>query len=157
MIRSVGACAASLVLFGICAVAGAEEKSAETFRDLPAFFALPVELDFDRGAANGNAAIMRIMPLYKFPLGKNMELANLTILTLADAPGTPVFPGEPGAGKTAGVSDLLHASPHSAARNGPSVRRCGSRTGRRTGISVSSPASAGHSRARDPGMTSTSS
>jgi hypothetical protein len=109
-IQSIGACAVSLVLLGICASAGAEEQSTETFRDLPAFFALPVELDVDRGAANGNAAILRIMPLYKFPLSENIELANLTILTFADAPGTPAFPGEPGAGKTTGVADLLHAS-----------------------------------------------
>jgi hypothetical protein len=53
---------------------------------------------------------MRIMPLYKFPLGQRMELANLTILTLADAPGTPAFPVAPGAVKTAGIADLLHAS-----------------------------------------------
>jgi hypothetical protein len=111
MIRFIGACTASLAIIAICAsVASAEEKSVETLRDIPAFFALPVELDVDRGAANGNAAILRIQPLYKFPLGKNMELANLTILTFADAPGTPAFPGAPGAGKTTGVADLLHAS-----------------------------------------------
>ena len=109
-IRSIGACAASVVILGICVSVGAEEPEDGPLRDLPAFFALPVELDLDRGAANGNAAIMRIMPLYKFPLGENMELVNLTILTLADAPGTPAFPGEPGAAKTAGASDLLHAS-----------------------------------------------
>ena len=109
-IRSIGASAASLVLLGLCASAGAEEQESETFRDLQAFFALPVELDLDRGAANGNAAILRIQPLYKFPLGENLELANLTILTLADAPGTPAFPGAPGADKTTGVADLLHAS-----------------------------------------------
>lgn len=118
-IRSIGARWASLVLLTLCASVSAEEQAAETFRDLPAFFALPVELDVDRGAANGNAAIMRIMPLYKFPLGETMELANLTILTLADAPGTPAFPGEPGAEKTTGVADLLHASfftPRSSAK-----------------------------------------
>jgi hypothetical protein len=87
-----------------------QSDSAQPFREARGFFALPVELDLDRGAANGNAAIMRIMPLYKFPLGENMELVNLTILTFADAPGTPAFPGEPGAAKTAGASDLLHAS-----------------------------------------------
>lgn len=108
--RSIGACAASLVILGMCASADAQEQADRKFRDIPAFFALPVELDVDRGAANGNAAILRIQPLYKFPLGKNMELANLTILTFADAPGTPAFPGAPGAGKTTGVADLLHAS-----------------------------------------------
>lgn len=109
-IRLMRVCVASLVLVGIYPSTGAQEQAAETLRGIPAFFALPIELDVDRGAANGTAAILRIQPLYKFPLGKNMELANLTILTIADAPGTPAFPGEPGAGKTAGVSDLLHAS-----------------------------------------------
>ncbi len=91
-------------------LAVAQSESAEPLRQARGFFALPVELDLDRGAANGNAAIMRVMPLYKFPLGENMELTNLTILTFADAPGTPAFPGESGAGKTAGAADLLHAS-----------------------------------------------
>lgn len=109
-IRSIGACAASVVFLGTSVSTGAQGQAAETFRDIPAFFALPVELDLDRGSANGNAAIMRIVPLYKFPLGATMELANLTILTFADAAGTPAFPGEPGAGKATGVADLLHAS-----------------------------------------------
>ena len=110
-IRSIGVCTASLVIVAICtSVADADERPVETLREIPAFFALPVELDIDHGAANGSAAILRIQPLYKFPLGKNMELANLTILTFADAAGTPAFPGAPGTKKTAGFADLLHAS-----------------------------------------------
>ena len=88
----------------------AQSGEAKGLRRAPGFFALPVELDLDRGAANGSAAIIRIQPLYRFPLGENWDLVNLTILTFADAPGTPAFPGAPGADKTAGVADLLHAS-----------------------------------------------
>ena len=101
------------VCIALCVVgrpALAQSESVRELREARSFFALPVELDVDRGAANGNAAILRIMPLYSLPLGDNWKLINLTILTLADAPGTPSFPGEPGAGKVTGVSDLLHSS-----------------------------------------------
>jgi hypothetical protein len=76
------------------------------------FFALPLELDFDRGAANGDASILRIAPLYTFPVFDKWKLVHLGVLTLADAPGgTPAFPGEPGVpGNEAGLSDFLHAS-----------------------------------------------
>lgn len=87
-----------------------QSESVQALRHARAFFALPMELDLDRGAANGNAAILRIMPLYSFPLGEKWQLDNLTIVTLADAPGTPAFPGEPGAEKVTGISDLLNAS-----------------------------------------------
>ena len=113
LINSHRIAACSFVLTAFLAqpqLAVGQSESAQPLRQARGFFALPVELDIDRGAANGNAAIMRVMPLYKFPLGENMELANLTILTFADAPGTPAFPGAPGAEKTTGVADLLHAS-----------------------------------------------
>lgn len=75
------------------------------------FFALPTELDVDRGAANGDAGILRIVPVYSFPVGENWKLVNITALTLADAPsGTPVFPGDPGGDNNTGFSDLLHMS-----------------------------------------------
>jgi hypothetical protein len=76
----------------------------------PKFFALPTELDIDRGAANGDAAILRVQPVYTFPINPDWKLANLTILTLADAPsGTPVFPGASGSNNK-GIADLVHAS-----------------------------------------------
>lgn len=91
-------------------LAAGQSESVQALREARGFFALPLELDLDSGAANGNAAILRIMPLYSFSLGENWKLVNLTIVTLADAPGTPAFPGEPGAEKVTGASDLLHAS-----------------------------------------------
>lgn len=75
------------------------------------FFALPMELDLDSGAANGDANILRIMPLYKIPVFERWSLIHVDIITLADAPsGTPAFPGGPSIGQEAGLSDLLHAS-----------------------------------------------
>jgi len=80
-------------------------------RETRRFFALPVELDIDRGAANGDASILRIQPLYSVPLTDGWKLVNLDIVTLADAPGgTPAFPGGPSPGRSAGLTDLLHAS-----------------------------------------------
>ena len=85
--------------------------AAEQLKEARGFFALPLELDFDSGAANGDENILRIMPLYTFPVLEKWKLVNLSIITLADAPGgIPAFPGDPGVGQSAGVSDLLHAS-----------------------------------------------
>jgi hypothetical protein len=109
---------AIIALLGYGQPAGAQSASADSLRQARGFFALPLELDVDRGAANGNAAILRIAPLYSFPLGDSWKLVNLTIVTLADAPGTPAFPGEPGAEKTAGASDILHASFFTPNRDG---------------------------------------
>ena len=76
------------------------------------FFALPLELDIDHGAANGDASILRIQPLYTFPVFDKWRLVHLDIITLADAPaGTPAFPGDSTqTGDKAGISDLLHGS-----------------------------------------------
>ena len=98
----------------------AEEQARMTqeLRKAPKFFALPMELDFDSGAANGDAAILRIMPLYTFPVFDNWKLVNLNIITLADAPGLPAFPGQPGNENATGLSDLLHASFYTPAKSG---------------------------------------
>lgn len=97
-------------------------QSAEGVERRRSFFALPVELDVDRGAANGDAGILRIAPLYTFPVFDRWKLVNMTILTLADAPsGTPIFPGEPGAGNNTGLSDILHASFYTPASDGAFV------------------------------------
>ena len=99
--------------------AAGQTDSAKQLRDARGFFALPVELDLDSGAANGNANILRIMPLYTFPLSEQWKLVNLSIISMADAPGgTPAFPGDTSFGQTAGVSDLLHASFVTPTRSG---------------------------------------
>ena len=99
--------------------AAAQTDSAERLREARGFFALPLELDFDSGAENGNANILRIMPVYTFPVFEQWKLVNLSIITMADAPGgTPAFPVYVGASQTAGVSDLLHASFVTPTRSG---------------------------------------
>lgn len=101
------------VLLGVTMVSAiAQTKPSGSIADAGGFFALPVELDMDYGAANGDANILRIQPVYTFPVAEKWKLIHLDIITLADAPaGTPAFPGEPGGpGSKSGVSDLLHAS-----------------------------------------------
>jgi hypothetical protein len=89
----------------------AQASSAQRLGEARGFFALPVELDFDSGAANGDATILRMMPLYTFPVFDTWKLVNVTIFSMADAPGgIPEFPGDTSSGHTAGISDLLHAS-----------------------------------------------
>jgi len=102
---------AMLALLGQSQAAFAETEAAGSFDKLQAFFALPTELDFDSGAENGDAKILRIMPLYTFPVFARWKLVHLDIISLADAPsGTPTNPGDPSNEPAAGLSDLMHAS-----------------------------------------------
>lgn len=78
------------------------------------FFALPVEIDTDSGAANGDATILRIAPLYGLGSLSNLKIVHIDLITIADAPGgVPGRPGnpnpEPGE-RVFGISDLVHAS-----------------------------------------------
>jgi len=76
-------------------------------------FTLPIELDFDHGADNGRATIMRLMPLASFPLGETWRLLNLSLLIVANAPGgVPGRPGNPepeAGGRVFGLGDLTNA------------------------------------------------
>lgn len=88
--------------------------SAVLAQESKRFFALPVEVDSDSGAANGDATLLRIMPLYGFPSVGNWDVIHLNLVTLADAPGG--VPGQPGnpepvpGDRVFGISDLMHAS-----------------------------------------------
>lgn len=94
-------------------------QTAEGVEGQRRFFALPVELDSDFGAANGDARILRIQPLYTWPVREKWKLTHLTIITLADSPsGTPVFPGEAGPGNNTGLSDTLHLTAFTPASTG---------------------------------------
>lgn len=106
-------CGASLILH-VPNVLGQEsdEPAAETKKER--FFALPVELDADSGASNGDATILRIAPLYGLGTLRKMDIIHIDLITLADAPGgVPGRPGnpnpEPGA-RVFGLGDLVHAS-----------------------------------------------
>lgn len=108
-----------LAIFCNGSAAIAETEAEKQNDDIRGFFALPVELDLDSGAANGDATILRIMPLYTFPVFDRWKLIHLDIFTLADAPGgTPAFPGDPDIEHSAGLSDLLHASFYTPNRSG---------------------------------------
>lgn len=100
-----------LVVLAQAQIAASQAESAKRLGDARGFFALPAEIDFDSGAANGNANILRVMPLYTVPVFDTWKLINFTIFTAADAPGgTPAFPGDNSFGQKAGLSDLTHAS-----------------------------------------------
>jgi len=100
-----------LLLLGLAQPTAGQEDAIKQLSEARGFFALPLELDFDNGAANGNATILRIMPLYTLPLSEHWKLVNLSIIGMADAPGgTPAFPGDRSFGQEAGVSDLIHSS-----------------------------------------------
>ena len=57
---------------------------------------LPIEIDSDFGAANGDAVICRFIPVNSLIIGKDWKLINLALVTIADAPGgRPGSPGNP--------------------------------------------------------------
>lgn len=92
----------------------ADEAESDTQSGTGRFFALPMEIDGDSGAANGDAIMLRIMPLYSLPTRKDWKIINLNLITIADAPGgVPGRPGNPDpvpGGRATGIGDLLHAS-----------------------------------------------
>ena len=64
----------------------AQESSGDAQTDHRRFFALPLEVDADSGAANGDATILRIMPVYGFPSVGKWDVIHMNLITLADAP-----------------------------------------------------------------------
>ena len=92
----------------------AQESGSESQAEEGRFFALPVELDADSGASNGDAIILRIAPLYGLGSLFNGKIIHLDLLTIADAPGgVPGRPGNPNpepGDRVFGISDLVHAS-----------------------------------------------
>ena len=110
---SVAATPFALLLLAFAGASAADESS-DGLRSPPKSFALPTEIEHDFGAANGEATLIRLLPLYSFPLNEQWRLVNIDIVTLADAPGgVPGRPGNPNpvAGDEAfGLGDLLHTS-----------------------------------------------
>ena len=103
----------AMIVATVSTATDAEDSSSESVREID-FFALPVELDMDSGAENGDANILRLLPLYSIALGENARLVNLNVVTFANTPGgVPGRPGNPDAlpgRRTTGISDLIHSS-----------------------------------------------
>jgi hypothetical protein len=110
---SVAAALFSLLLIDAGSVVADDEPGAG-LRSPPRSFALPTEIEHDFGADNGEATIVRLLPLYSFPLTEQLRLVNVDIISLADSPGgVPGRPGNPNpiAGdQEFGLSDWVHAS-----------------------------------------------
>jgi len=74
---------------------------------------LPLELDYDFGADNGNALITRAIPVNTLLVREDWKLINLAMITIADAPGgRPGSPGNPesvAGPSTFGLGDLTDA------------------------------------------------
>jgi hypothetical protein len=104
-------------------IAGCWASPAEA-QDNPArVWVLPFEVDFDSGAANGDAIISRFLPLNTIVITDRWKLVNIALVTIADAPGGR--PGEPGnpnpvpGPNVFGLSDLTDAlvvSPNTTSR-----------------------------------------
>lgn len=77
------------------------------------YFLLPIDIDTDSGAANGDAIIGRVLPTVSIPLREQWTLLNMGIVTIADAPGgRPGSPGNPAAlpsEKVFGLGDFTDA------------------------------------------------
>ena len=100
----------------------AEEDSSSNDGMPGIVFALPVEIDADNGAANGDATIIRFLPLYTLPRMDHWKLIHLNLITLADTPGgIPGTPGNPDpvdGDRVFGLGDLVHASFYTPDRRG---------------------------------------
>ncbi len=92
----------------------AADQDSSSASAADSFFALPIELDADSGAANGDAIVLRVSPLWGSPSKNNWKVIHLNLLTFADTPGG--IPGQPGnpdpapGDRVFGVGDLTHAS-----------------------------------------------
>jgi hypothetical protein len=78
------------------------------------YFILPMEMETDRGAANGDATLLRLMPAYNWKINEDWQVVNVDLILLANAPGgRPGSPGNPDpipGGRARGLSDWIHAS-----------------------------------------------
>jgi hypothetical protein len=95
-------------------LAGAQtDREPATESEAGKVFLLPIEFDFDSGAANGDAFIARLLPVNSLLVKDTWKLVNVALITLADAPGgVPGFPGNPdpvSGEKVFGLADFTDA------------------------------------------------
>ena len=104
----------ALLIVALASPALAQEPPSAGLRAPPKSFALPMEVEHDFGATNGDATYFRFLPLWSLSLSESWRLINLDLITLADAPGGvpggPVNPNPTPGERAFGLSDLLHAS-----------------------------------------------
>jgi len=84
----------SILRRALCIAVAACPLMAMAQDDPSRVWVLPLEIDFDSGAANGDAIISRLIPVNSLMVRKDWKLINIAMLTIADAPGGR--PGEPG-------------------------------------------------------------
>ena len=93
------------------------------------YLVLPMEMETDRGAANGDATLLRVMPAYNWKINEDWQVVNLDLILLANAPGgRPGSPSNPEpipGGRARGLSDWLHASFFSPLKHGNLVLGAG--------------------------------
>jgi hypothetical protein len=81
-------------IFLVAAVIGSCVSTAHSQDDAGRVWVLPFEVDFDSGAANGDAIIGRLIPVNSLIVREDWKLVNVAMVTIADAPGGR--PGQPG-------------------------------------------------------------
>jgi hypothetical protein len=100
--------ALSVLLFCCVLTVASAPQAAERY------LVLPMEVETDRGAANGDATLLRVMPAYNWKVNDDWQVVNLDLVLLANAPGgRPGSPSNPEpipGGRARGLSDWLHAS-----------------------------------------------
>ena len=70
-----------LLLLCVTLFAGPASWSVERY------LVLPMEMETDRGAANGDATLLRVMPAYNWNINEDWQVVNLDLILLANAPG----------------------------------------------------------------------
>ncbi len=83
-----------LLLLWVVGPSVAAESPSDPPKDPGKVFILPFEIDFDSGAANGDAIISRLIPVNTLLVRDKWRLINLAMVVIADAPGGR--PGQPG-------------------------------------------------------------
>jgi len=84
-------------------------------------FALPIELEGDYGAPNGNALFLRFLPLWQTTVREKWSLVHLDLFSLANAPpgpGSPINPEPVPGGTATGLTDFIHMTLYTPESNG---------------------------------------